>query len=164
MLSEANVRNMLSAISRGNHVLNERAKLFKIAKTNCPDCGFDPIRKESTNPDCDTCEGKGMVEVLSYNEIPVSIETEKDTQYRFTNAGKITEGEILLTIDSKEISEVLNLDKSHDLSTHQGIKKFVEQYDHITWHNAKYKMASFEASYLQGIFYEISMKMKLEEW
>ena len=163
MLSDANIRNMLDAISRGNHVLNETARLFKVSKTDCPDCGYDPIRKESTDPYCETCDGKGSIESLAYNEIPVSIETEKDFQYKFTNAGKITDGEIFLTIDIKEIKEVLNADNSHDLSNYQGVKKFVEQYDHVTWHNAKYKMVSFEPSYLQGIFYEVSMKLKLEE-
>lgn len=162
-IPNANLRNMLNAISKGNHVLNETVRLFRNTKTPCPDCKFDPIRRESTNPNCDTCGGTGKVVTENFFEIPASVETLSDYKNTWQNVGQLTENQILLTLDAQEISEVLNVSPQYDLDQYSGIKAFVESFDYLTWKGAKYVVSSFEDGRLQGILYEISMKMNLTE-
>lgn len=162
-IPEANLRNMLSAISAGNHVLNEQIKLVKQTEVDCPDCGYDPIRKESINFNCESCSGTGSYITITSQTIPASIETEEDFKYEFTKAGRITKGQILLTIDTKEIKEKLNSDGKFNLDEYVELKAFIDQYSYIMWKGARYIVESFEAGWLQGNLYEISMTLNLSE-
>lgn len=162
-MSESNLRNMLNAISRGNHILNEQVRLYKHTEEDCPDCGYDPIRKESTDPYCDTCEGKGKIEKETYTQIPTSIQTEDDFQFDFTQAGRLEQGEILITIDRKEIDAHINQNGDWDLDDHRSIKKLVENYDYFWWKGGKYHLKGFEPGYLQGVLYEIAVTVSLSE-
>jgi hypothetical protein len=162
-IPESNLRNMLNSISSLNHVLNETLILYKLESSDCPDCGYDPIRNESTDPYCTTCDGKGKVSTPTAFTIPSSIETEDDFVFSYTNAGRLTSGEILATIDNKEISEVLNVDRKFSMDDYGDIKAFLDQYSYFEWKGAKYKLESFQPGYLQGRFYEISMKLSLSD-
>lgn len=162
-IPEANLRNMLNAISEGNHVLNETASFYTVSESDCPACAFDPIRKESVNPNCETCGGSGSISVSTKVDIPVSIETEEDFRYEFTKAGKITNGQILLTIDIKEINEVLNINQAFDLNQHAELKAFIEQFKKIEWKGAAYVVDRFEPGWLQGNLYEIAATLNLKD-
>jgi hypothetical protein len=160
-LSDSNVKNMLKAISVGNHVLNETMSFYKNTKTDCPSCGYDPIRHESINPHCPDCNGTGLKETISYVDVPVSVETEDDFRYDYNNKGRLTKGQILVTIDASEIESLLNNPQVFDLNTHNGIQAFISQFDYFSWKGGKYTASSFEAGYLQGYFYELSVTMEL---
>jgi hypothetical protein len=160
-IPESNLRNMLNSISSLNHVLNETLTICKEDEADCPDCGYDPIRNESTDPHCPTCDGHGKISTPLYYTIPSSIETEEDFTFTYSNAGRIAEGEILATIDKKEIDEILNIGNKYNMDSYVDIKSFLDQYKYFEWKGAKYKLSSFQAGYLQGNFYEISMKLKL---
>lgn len=160
-ISDANIRNMLKAISAGNHVLNENIRLYKHTESDCPDCSYDPIRKESTNQNCPTCDGKGVIIVNTYNEISASIEQEGDLKYDFTNAGIITKGQIFATIDIQEINDILNSNSTFDLNDYTQMQKFIKQYDYILWKGAKYSVEHFEPGWLQGNLYEIALTLSL---
>lgn len=160
-IPESNIRNMLKAISNGNHVLNETASFYKNQKTKCPDCKFDPIRKESTNHNCSTCEGTGYIETESFVTIPVSVEQNDDFRYDFSRAGKYVNGTIYMTLDIEEINAVLNKDKAYNLDDYEQIKAFVESFDSFIWKNARFKLDSFEPGFLQGHLYEIGITMSL---
>jgi predicted RNA-binding Zn-ribbon protein involved in translation (DUF1610 family) len=162
-IPEANLRNMLKAISDGNHVLNEQVKFNKASKMDCPDCGYDPVRKESTNFDCDTCGGTGSVTTVTSQQISASVETEDDFNYEYTKAGRLTKGQILLTVDIKEIKEILNVDGKYDINDYSQLKAFLDQYENVTWLGARYKIDSFEAGVLQTNIYEIALKLSLVE-
>jgi hypothetical protein len=153
---------MLNSISELNHVLNEILRLCKVSETDCPDCGYDPIRKESTDPYCDTCNGKGKIVTESYYDIPSSVETADDFRFEYGNTGRLLDGEILATIDSKEISEILNIDSKYNMDEQQDIKSFLDQYEYFQWKGGKYVVKSFQPGYLQGNFYEIGITLKLK--
>lgn len=160
-IPEANLRNMLSAISAGNHVLNEKVRFYTSTNSQCPDCEYDPVRKESTNSSCPTCGGTGSITTYAYKEIDCSVETEKDFQYDFKQAGKITKGQIFVTVDIKEINEVLNLVTKYDLNDAPQMKALLNQYDYIWWKGAKYTIESYEPGWLQGNLYEIALVLSL---
>jgi len=162
-IPNANLRNMLNAISQGNHVLNETVRLFRNSEEKCPDCKFDPIRKESTNPYCDTCGGTGLIVTENFYEITASVESLSDYTNEFENVGKLTQGEIFVTLDNKEITEILNVTPVYDLDDFKELKAFVNSFNYLTWRGARYDLASFEDGRLQGILYEITMRMKLNE-
>jgi hypothetical protein len=152
---------MLNSISELNHVLNETLRLCKVSETDCPDCGYDPIRKESTDPYCDTCDGRGKITTEVYFDIPSSIETADDFRFDYAHTGRLTDGEILATIDSKEINQVLNIDGKFNMDSQQDIRGFLDQYEYYEWKGGRYIVKSFQAGYLQGNFYEISITLKL---
>ena len=162
-IPESNIRNMLRAISKGNHVFNEQVKVYKNTKTICTDCIYDPIRQESTDYNCQTCDGLGQVITEVYSEIPASVETSQDFRYEFTKAGKITTGEIFLTIDIVELEDILNVSAIYDLSDYTDLKAFVQQYDYIVWKGARYTIKNFEGGWLQGNLYEIALTLSLME-
>ncbi|MNS33484.1 hypothetical protein D3C72_655990 [compost metagenome] len=162
-IPEANIRNMLRSISEGNHVLNETAFFYTESETDCPDCRYDPIRKESTNPNCQTCGGTGSITTQVIDEVQVSIETEEDFKYEFTKAGKLVKGQILLTIDIKEINEILNVSQSFNLDQYDELKSFMEQYKQVKWKGAAYVIESFEPGWLQGNLYEIAAVLNLKD-
>lgn len=144
-------------------MLNETLTIYHNHETDCPDCGYDPIRKESTNLNCQTCDGIGkIIDSITYT-IPSSIETEEDFSFDYANVGRISNGEILATIDSLEIKTILNTDGKYSMDNYQDIKKFLDQYDYFEWKGAKYVLKSFQPGYLQGNFYEISMTLSLKE-
>lgn len=161
-IPESNLRNMLSSISELNHVLNETLILTKNTSTDCSDCGYDPIRRESTNPYCEKCNGTGEIITQIKYEIPSSVETEQDFEFEYGKTGRVTNGEILATIDSKEISEILNVDKSFNMDNQKDIKKFLDQFTTYEWKGANYSLKSFQPGYLQGRFYEIQVKLGLK--
>jgi hypothetical protein len=158
-----NITNMLAAISYGNHVLNEQIKLYKNIKSDCPVCLYDPMRNESSDSNCQTCGGVGQIIVESFSQIDASVEQESDFSYDYTKAGKIVNGKIYVTIDIKEINEILNANSTYDLSDYHQMKKFIDQYDYITWSSAKYIVESFEPGLLQGSLYEIAVTLSLIE-
>lgn len=160
-IPESNLRNMLNAISKGNHVLNETIHLHSNVKSDCPDCSFDPIRKESTDYNCPTCGGVGYLITDSYQTIPASVETEDDFKYDFTSVGKVVNGKIYVTIDSKEVAEILNISNKFNMNNYDDVKSLISQYDYITWKGAKYEIEEFQIGYLQGVFYEIGLLLKL---
>jgi predicted RNA-binding Zn-ribbon protein involved in translation (DUF1610 family) len=162
-IPEANLRNMLNAISSGNHVLNEQVQMHTHTELDCPDCDYDPIRKESTNYNCETCGGTGKIVTDQYLTIPASVEQQEDFSRDFTNSGKITKGQIFVTIDIKEIKEVLNTDNKFNLDDYTQLKSFVDQYDFINWKGARYSVSSFEPGFLQGNLYEIGLTLSLFE-
>jgi hypothetical protein len=161
-IPESNLRNMLKSISSLNHVLNETLKICKHNESDCPSCKFDPIRGESTDPYCDTCDGKGKVTADVFYTIPSSVETEQDFTFDYAKVGRLTNGEILATIDKVEIDTVLNVGGTYNMDSYDDIKKFLDQYDYFEWKGAKYVLKSFQAGYLQGNFYEISMTLSLK--
>jgi hypothetical protein len=152
---------MLKAISDGNHVLNETIRLYKSTKTDCPDCGYDPVRKESTNFNCQTCGGEGSVIVETYIEIPASVESYEDLKFNFTRAGELTRGQVNCTIDMLELKTYLNLDNKFDLNDFNDIKLCIKQYDYIWWKGAKYSAESFEPGWLQGNLYEVALVLSI---
>ncbi|HLI46307.1 MAG TPA: hypothetical protein VKU94_03855 [Geobacterales bacterium] len=160
-IPQSNIANMLSSISSLNHVLNETLTVYASTTTNCPNCGYDPIRKESTDPSCPTCGGKGLIETLTSTSIPCSIETQEDFQYSYAEVGRLLDGEILVTIDNLEISTVLNTNGKYSMDKQSDIKAFLDQYDYFEWKGGKYVVKSFQANYLQGTFYELSIILKL---
>jgi hypothetical protein len=36
-------------------------QVYEVSTTSCDACGWDPINEESTNPNCSTCDGFGVV-------------------------------------------------------------------------------------------------------
>jgi hypothetical protein len=162
-IPESNLRNMLKSISQLNHVLNETLKLCQEDESDCPSCKYDPIRKESTDPYCDTCDGRGKMVTETFYNIPSSVETTEDFQYEFSKAGRIMEGEILATIDIQEIETVLDPTGKYNMDDKGDIKRFLDQYNYFEWKGARYVLKSFQAGYLQGNFYEISMTLSLKE-
>jgi hypothetical protein len=159
-IPEANLRNMLKAISEGNHVLNEQVSFYHNTKSICPTCVFDPIRKESTDRNCPTCSGEGYVITELKYTISASIEQEEDFKYDFSKAGKLLKGQVLVTIDSAEFT-TLDPTKKYDLNDYPQMKSFVESFDYIKWKGAKYTVESFEPGWLQGNLYEIAIVLKL---
>ncbi|MNT21510.1 hypothetical protein D3C72_1568520 [compost metagenome] len=93
----------------------------------------------------------------------MSIETEEDFKYEFTKTGKLVKGQILLTIDIKEINEILNVSQSFNLDQYDELKSFMEQYRHIKWKGATYVIESFEPGWLQGNLYEIATVLNLKD-
>ncbi|WP_124118462.1 MULTISPECIES: hypothetical protein [Paenibacillus] len=162
-IPESNIRNMLKAIGNGNHVLNETVQIYSNSKTKCPDCKFDPIRKESTDRNCPTCEGVGYIITEVFQTIPASVEQSEDFRYDYTKAGKYVDGNIFLTIDIEEINTVLNVDEKYDLDDYNQMKAFIESFDYVVWKGAKFKTESFEPGYLQGYLYEIGISLALME-
>lgn len=160
-IPQANIRNMLNSISSLNHVLNETLTLYTSTTVDCPTCGYDPIRKESTDPSCPTCGGKGLITTLTAINIPSSVETQDDFQYSYAEVGRLLDGEILATIDNQEIANTLNASSKYNMDNQSDIKSFLDQYDHFEWKGGKYVVKSFQANYLQGTFYEISLTLKL---
>jgi hypothetical protein len=144
-------------------VLNETVALYKIAKSHCPDCTFDPVRQESTDYNCETCDGTGFINSEQVFTIPASIEQEEDFKYDFSKAGKFIKGEIYLTIDSVEIKTVLDPTSQYNLDDYNQMKAFIEQYDHVLWKGAKYSIKSFEPGWLQGNLYEIGFTLSIVE-
>jgi hypothetical protein len=161
-IPESNLRNMLNSISGLNHVLNETLRLCKVSETDCPDCGYDPIRKESTDPYCPTCDGRGMIVSETYYDIPSSVETSADFTYSYAETGRLLDGEVLATIDILEINTVLNVDGKFNMDSQSDIKAFLSQYEYFEWKGGKYIVKSFQAGYLQGNFYEIAITLKLK--
>jgi len=138
-------------------------KLCMEAKADCPTCNYDPIRRESTDPYCDYCDGKGKIFTPTFYDIPSSVETTEDFQYEFSKAGRIMDGEILATIDIQEIDTVLDPTGKYNMDDKNDIKRFLDQYKYFEWKCAKYVLKSFQAGYLQGNFYEISMTLSLKD-
>lgn len=152
---------MLSSISSLNHVLNETLRLVKFTTSDCPDCGYDPIRKESTDPSCPTCGGTGLIRTEVDTDIPSSVETSADFIYSYAEVGRLLDGEIVATIDNLEITTVLNSNNKYNMNIQSDIKAFLDQYDHFEWKGGKYVVKSFQANYLEGTFYELSLTLKL---
>jgi hypothetical protein len=161
-IPQSNIRNMLNSISSLNHVLNETLRLVQYTNSDCPDCGYDPIRKESTDPSCPTCGGKGVIQTQVNIDIPSSIETAQDFIYSYAEVGRLLDGEIVATIDNLEIKTILNSSNKYSMDSQDDIKKFLDQYDHFEWKGGKYVVKSFNANYLQGTFYELSITLKLK--
>jgi hypothetical protein len=154
---------MLKAISDGNHVFNETISLYVNTKTDCPDCDFDPVRKESTDPNCQTCGGVGKIITEVSYDIPASVEQEEDFKYDFSKAGKFLKGQIYATLDILEINTILDPTSKYDLNDYKQMKSFVESFDYIKWKGAKYKIEQFEPGWLQGILYEIGLTLSIME-
>lgn len=161
-IPQSNIRNMLTSISGLNHVLNETLRLCQTTTVDCPTCGYDPIRQESTDPSCPTCDGVGKIVTEIYTDIPSSIETSADFMYSYAETGRLLDGEILATIDSLEINTILNISGKFNMDTQADIKSFLDQYSYFEWKGGKYVVKSFQAGYLQGNFYEISITLKLK--
>jgi hypothetical protein len=162
-IPQSNVLNMLKAISNGNHVFNEQVKVYRNTDSDCPTCQYDPVRKESTDPHCQTCDGKGRMIVEKFYSIPASVETEEDFKFDFSKAGKFIKGQIYLTIDSKELTTVLNVDVKYNLDDYTQLKAFTESFDYIVWKGARYTITQFEPGLLQGNLYEIGFTLSLME-
>jgi hypothetical protein len=162
-ISQSNVNNILKAISNGNHVFNEQIAVYRNTKTICPNCIYDPIRKESTDYNCQTCGGTGQIIVEVFYSIPASVETEEDFKYDFSRAGRFVKGEILVTIDIVELNTVLNISSPFDLNDYTQLKAFIERYDYIKWKGAKYNIGSFEPGWLEGNLYELGLVLSLME-
>jgi hypothetical protein len=160
-IPEANLRNMLKAISEGNHVLNEKVRLYKTSNSDCTDCDYDPIRKESTDINCETCGGTGSISTSTYSEIDASVEQEEDFKKHYQDTGAVTKGKIFVTIDIADITTTLNADSKYDLNDYSQMKSFVEQYNYLMWKGAKYTVESFEPGWLQGNLYEIGVTLSL---
>jgi hypothetical protein len=161
-IPESNLRNMLNSISSLNHVLNETLNLCKVSEVDCPDCGYDPIRRESTDPYCPTCDGRGKKVTEQIFTIPSSVETEEDFSFEYGSTGRLSKGQILATIDKLEIDSVLNTDSKYSMDNQNNIKEFLDQYEYFEWKGAKYILDSFQAGYLQGNFYEIGLTLTLK--
>lgn len=156
------ISNMLKAISNGNHVFNETVQMYRNTKSDCPTCTYDPVRKESTDPYCQTCGGTGVIITYNSYQIPASVETSEDFKYDYTKAGKFVKGSIYLTIDSKEITTVLNTGNSaYNLNDYNQLRTFVESFDYVMWNNARYNINDFEPGVLQGNLYEIGCMLSL---
>lgn len=162
-IPQSNLRNMLSAISNGNHVFNETVQLYRNTKTPCTTCTYDPVRRESTDPYCQTCDGTGFIITLKYFSIPASVETESDFTYDYSKVGKFTQNQMYMTIDNLELTTVLNIDKAYDLNDYKQLKDFVESFDYVIWKGAKFAIGDFEPGILQGNLYEIGCKLSLME-
>jgi hypothetical protein len=160
-IPQSNLNNMLNSISGLNHVLNETLRLVKITTTPCPNCKFDPIRKESTDPTCPTCGGAGVIQTPVNTDIPASVETKEDFVYSFAEVGRLLDGEVLATIDKLEIVTILNKNGTYSMDSQSDIKSFLDQYDHFEWKGARYVVKSFQPNYLQGNFYELAITLKL---
>jgi hypothetical protein len=154
---------MLKAISNGNHVFNERVQIYRNTKTPCPACLYDPVRKESTDPYCQTCGGAGVIVVESFHDIPASVEQEEDFKYDFAKVGKFLKGQIYMTIDIQEINTVLNASNAYDLNDYAQMKAFCETFDYVVWKGAKYNINEFEPGWLEGNLYEIGFILSLME-
>jgi hypothetical protein len=161
LIPESNIRNMLKAISNGNHVFNEQINIYRNTESYCPVCTFDPILKESTDHNCQTCNGKGTVITEKFWTIPSSVEVEDDFKYDFSKAGKLLRGQIYATIDILEIDDVLNTLPTYDLNNYNRLKDFVGSFDYIKWKGAKYTIERFEPGWLQGHLYEIGLTLSL---
>lgn len=162
-IPESNIRNMLKAISDGNHVLNEQVSLVSVSKTLCPDCIYDPVRKESTDYNCETCDGTGFTVVETVNTISASVEQSEDFKYDFSKAGKFVKGQIYITLDILEIKNVLNPTSQYNLDDYNQLKNFVESFSTIRWKGARYNVDSFEPGWLQGNLYEIGLVLSIVE-
>ena len=161
-IPESNLRNMLKSISELNHVLNERISLSKVADKDCPDCQYDPIRKESMDAYCDTCSGAGKLKVPEITPISASVETMDDFRFDYTALGRLKEGEILVTIDKLEIDDFLNKDGKYNMNDYKDIEKLIHEYDYIEWMGTRYTPATFQPAYLQGNFYELSLTLRVK--
>lgn len=150
---------MLSSISSLNHVLSETLILCKMTKTDCPDCAYDPIRQESTNPYCQTCGGIGVIEQPQLFSIPSSIETYEDVTYSYAEVGRFDKGQINATIDKQEITTTLDTQSQFNMDDQTSIKAFLDQYDYFEWKGTKYVVESFQGNYLEGNFYEIDLTL-----
>lgn len=161
-IPQSNIRNMLNSISGLNHVLNETLRLVQYTSTDCPDCSYDPIRKESTDPSCPTCDGKGVIQTQVNTDIVSSVETSADFIYSYAEVGRLLDGEVVATIDNLEMTTILNPNGKYSMDNQLDIKKFLDQYDHFEWKGGQYIIKSFQANYLQGTFYELSITLKLK--
>ena len=63
--------------SIGSHIAQAKRNL----RSPCPDCKYDPINKESTNPGCNTCGGAGVINVVQTIILPclVSLNNSSET-------------------------------------------------------------------------------------
>lgn len=162
-IPEANLRNMLKSITAGNHVLNEQVGICKHTVAPCPDCGYDPVRKESTDYGCETCGGVGKIKTETVVTIPASVEQEEDFKYDFSKTGKFVNGQIYLTIDILEINTVLNANREYDLNDYKQMKAMIESFTYIKWKGARYDIDSFEPGWLQTNLYEIGFVLSIME-
>ena len=71
------------------------------------------------------------------------------------------DGEIMATVDSLEIKTILNSNNKYNMDSQSDIKLLLDQYDHFEWKGGRYTVKSFQANYLQGTFYELSITLKL---
>lgn len=162
-LPASSVRAILNSISSLNHILNETIDLIQMVNTDCPDCTYDPIRQESTNPYCQTCDGKGVIQTQQKFTIASSVETEEDMTYQYRPVGRLVQGEIKATIDKTEISSTLDPKGQFNMDDQGSIKAFLDQYAYVIWKGATYIIEEFQGQYLQGNFYEIDLTLKLKD-
>ena len=132
---------ILKKISEANHIYTEMVTLHFITKTDCPDCGFDPVRHESVNPNCKTCGGSGFIEQDNPITIPVSFENPSSLDDVETLAiGEYKADRILITIDRKEL-EQYNID--------------IHKVRYFTHDGVDYVLDKAQEEYLNGVKYEV---------
>jgi len=141
-ISSTQLQNILDKISEVNHYFNESIDLVSITKQPCPDCDIDPITNEASDSFCETCGGSGYIETETILTIVASVEYESEFEKIFTKIGEFSENKIVVTIDTKEITE-----NNIDLNTIQYIK----------WQGNKYKTNKTQPNYLQGVYYETNL-------
>jgi hypothetical protein len=141
-----NTTKIIAAISSANHTFTEQVTLHYLTKSSCTACTYDPIDNESTNINCQVCNGAGFIYADSPIIIPCSLEQIKPYEQELLPTGMYDNTQVSITIDQLELLKY-NID--------------VEDVSHFSWNGDNYRMISSKPGVLSGIVYEIDVLLEI---
>jgi hypothetical protein len=141
-----NLTKIIAAISNANHTFTEPVTLHYLTKVPCSACSYDPVENESTNMNCQVCNGAGFIYTDSPITIPCSLELTKPYEEELLKTGMYDNSIVNITIDQVEMLEY-NIN--------------VETVSHYSWNGDNYRMVASAPGVLNGIVYEIDVTLEI---
>jgi hypothetical protein len=82
---------------------SEIVYFVKQKKEPCSECIFDPIRRESTNPFCPVCGGKGFVTQDVKTAITACVDRATGLENVYQAGGRLQKGDVVMTVHEREL-------------------------------------------------------------
>ena len=143
-----NYNAIRSRIKEVSSIDSETVHFIKQKRTDCPECVFDPINQESSNPFCPSCDGVGFISVEIKTPIVASVDRATGLEHIYQPGGRLQKGSVIMTVhESQLVSAGYSLDAD-----------WVNEIDWVEIARQKYRLAEGDSvipQTLQGDVYEI---------
>lgn len=83
---------------------SETVYFIKQEQEVCPECVFDPINQESSNPFCPACNGRGFVTTDIKTAITACVDRATGLENAYQAGGRLQKGAVVMTVHEGELA------------------------------------------------------------